>query len=298
MKHSYPRLSFVFSTFIALAQSQAQGVEGDSVKSSAAAQSESPRVPSVAPATVLTPSGAYVKRRQGGGPVESVRPFRPPVPAVLSAQEALKTFKLPPGFKIEAVASEPLVESPVAISWDAKGRMYVVEMIGYMPDMEADGEDRPVGRIKRLEDTKGNGTCDMASVFVDHLVMPQKLEQPINLGRIYRIVPDGSSPKVVTLPSTPKELVQSLAHPNGWVRDNAQRIIVEQGDRSVVDAMEKLFRNGPALQTRVQALLTYVRREWQNDGTAVKAAEVAKVRAQIAGRTTPWTAGELMKAVR
>jgi mono/diheme cytochrome c family protein len=49
---------------------------------------------------------------------------------------------------------------------------------------------------------------------------------------------------------------------------------------------------------QLAALLTYVRREWQNDGTAVKVAEVAKVRAQIAGRTTPWTAGELMKAVR
>ena len=46
----------------------------------------------------------------------------PPAPP-LSAEESLKTFHLPPGFRIELVAAEPLVESPVAMQFDPNGRM-------------------------------------------------------------------------------------------------------------------------------------------------------------------------------
>ncbi|MGI9183335.1 MAG: DUF7133 domain-containing protein, partial [Longimicrobiaceae bacterium] len=76
---------------------------------------------------------------------------------VLSPAEALKTFSLPPGYRIELVAAEPLVQDPVALDFDADGRLYVVEMRGYMPNVEAEGEDRPVGKIVVLEDTNGDG---------------------------------------------------------------------------------------------------------------------------------------------
>ena len=52
-----------------------------------------------------------------------------------------------PDLRIELVACEPDVESPVAIAWDADGRMYVAEMSGY-PATEG------MGRIRRLEDTR------------------------------------------------------------------------------------------------------------------------------------------------
>ena len=48
-----------------------------------------------------------------------------------SAEKALSTFQLPPGFKIELVASEPLISDPVDMTIDEEGRMYVVEMHGY-----------------------------------------------------------------------------------------------------------------------------------------------------------------------
>src|SRR6185503_18340928 len=51
----------------------------------------------------------------------------PPAPP-LSPADALKTFKLQPGFRIELVASEPMVEDPVVVQFDADGRMWVVEM--------------------------------------------------------------------------------------------------------------------------------------------------------------------------
>src|SRR5438045_8911099 len=45
--------------------------------------------------------------------------------------EALKTFKLHPGFRIELVASEPLIRSPVALDFDENGRMFVVQYPEY-----------------------------------------------------------------------------------------------------------------------------------------------------------------------
>ncbi|MBG83487.1 MAG: dehydrogenase, partial [Phycisphaerae bacterium] len=76
---------------------------------------------------------------------------RPPSPA-RSAQEELESFTLPPGFKMELVACEPLVEDPVAMCFDASGRLWVVEMRGYMNDIDGSDETRPVGRIVVLID--------------------------------------------------------------------------------------------------------------------------------------------------
>src|SRR3954451_11089414 len=48
-------------------------------------------------------------------------------------------FLLQPGFRIEPVLTDPLVEDPVGVTWDGNGRMYVLEMRSYMQD--ADGKD-------------------------------------------------------------------------------------------------------------------------------------------------------------
>ncbi|MDB5172499.1 MAG: rane-bound dehydrogenase domain protein, partial [Phycisphaerales bacterium] len=96
----------------------------------------------------------------------------PPAPP-LSPEEELKTFVLAPGFRIELVASEPAVQEPVSIAFDADGRMWVAEMRGYMPDVYAHNEDAPVGRISVLEDAKGDGHFDKATVFLDDLYLPR-----------------------------------------------------------------------------------------------------------------------------
>src|SRR5581483_11610543 len=89
-------------------------------------------------------------KRAGGGPVNPEIHFPLPPPRVLTPQEEIKTFKLPPGFHAEVVASEPMIETPIAISWDDQGRMYVVEMRGYMHDVDGTGEDQPTCRVSRL----------------------------------------------------------------------------------------------------------------------------------------------------
>ena len=94
------------------------------------------------------------------------------VPALTPAQE-LATFRVADGFRVELVASEPMVQDPVAITFDARGRLWVVEMRGFMPDIDGHGEKEPVGRVSVLEDDDGDGRMDRSTVFLDGLVLPR-----------------------------------------------------------------------------------------------------------------------------
>ena len=98
----------------------------------------------------------------------------PPAP-VLTPAEALGSFQLAPGFVIESVATEPLVEMPVALKFDPDGRMWVCELKGYMPNVDGTGEDIPQGRIVVLEDTDDDGSADKRTVFLDELLLPRAL---------------------------------------------------------------------------------------------------------------------------
>src|SRR6476661_6227924 len=86
-------------------------------------------------------------QNKSGNPYPS-REFNPtPSVAYLTPEETLKTFNLPKGYHLELVASEPMIKEPVAIAWDGNARMYVAEMLTYMQDADATGEQRPVSRI-------------------------------------------------------------------------------------------------------------------------------------------------------
>ena len=98
----------------------------------------------------------------------------PPSP-VLSIPDALKAFRLQPGFRIEAVASEPLVQDPVAMAFGPEGKLWVCEMTDYMPDVDGNGEDAPTGKIVLLEDTDGDGKMDKRTEFATGLHMPRAL---------------------------------------------------------------------------------------------------------------------------
>ena len=95
---------------------------------------------------------------------------------VLSPEDAMKTFFLPPGYRVELVASEPMVEEPILIDWDADGRLWVIEQRGYMQDLPATNEREPIGRVSVLEDTNNDGKMDKKTVFMDGLVLPRALK--------------------------------------------------------------------------------------------------------------------------
>ncbi|CAN5907774.1 c-type cytochrome [soil metagenome] len=83
-----------------------------------------------------------------------------------SAESAISTFELAPGFQIELVAREPLVADPVAMEIDEYGRLYVVEMHGYPLDKSG------TGKVKLLTDTYGDGQMDHSTVFAEGLMLP------------------------------------------------------------------------------------------------------------------------------
>ena len=97
-----------------------------------------------------------------------------PAPVHTPAEE-LATFRLEPGLKIQLVAAEPMVQDPVVFTFDADGRLWVVEMRGYMRTIDGDGEKEPVGRISILEDKNGDGVMDASTVYLDSLLMPRAL---------------------------------------------------------------------------------------------------------------------------
>ena len=86
----------------------------------------------------------------------------------LEPEESLAHFKLAPGVKIELAAAEPEVVDPVAVRFDEDGRLWVVEMRDY-PNGPISGE-KPLSRIKALEDTDGDGRFETARVFADQLL--------------------------------------------------------------------------------------------------------------------------------
>lgn len=88
----------------------------------------------------------------------------------LTPDQALASFRLEPGLRIELVASEPTVVDPVALAFDELGRMFVAENRGY-PTGPGEGQP-PAGIIALLEDTDGDGRFEKRTVFADGLTFP------------------------------------------------------------------------------------------------------------------------------
>ena len=106
----------------------------------------------------------------------------------LSPQESLERMYLPKGYRMELVASEPMIAEPVAIAWDGNGKLYVAQMMTYMQDIDANDEDQPWSRISTLEDTDGDGKMDKTVVFLDSITLPRimlPLDDRVIVGETY-----------------------------------------------------------------------------------------------------------------
>ena len=98
----------------------------------------------------------------------------PPSPP-LTAEEALRSFKVAAGYRIELVAEAPLVRHPTVLQFAPDGRLWVVEMTGYMENYDGTTEDQAKGRVVVLEDTDGDGRMDKRTVFLDNIILPRAL---------------------------------------------------------------------------------------------------------------------------
>lgn len=92
----------------------------------------------------------------------------------LSAEESAKLIQVPPGFDLELFAAEPDIINPIAMDWDEKGRLWVIETVDY-PNTVRHEEGVGDDRIKICEDTDGDGKADKFTLFADDLNIPTSL---------------------------------------------------------------------------------------------------------------------------
>jgi glucose/arabinose dehydrogenase len=92
---------------------------------------------------------------------------------VLSPQESMAKMEMQPGYSLQLVASEPMVQEPVLVVWGGDGKMYVAEMNTYMQDADYTGQNEARSRVVCLEDTDGDGVMDKRTVFADNLMIPR-----------------------------------------------------------------------------------------------------------------------------
>ncbi|WP_165698727.1 PVC-type heme-binding CxxCH protein [Bremerella volcania] len=84
-----------------------------------------------------------------------------------AAAEALQTFQVADGFRIELAAAEPSVVDPVAMAFDADGRLFVIEMRGYSED-----DSDMLGRVRLLEDVNDDGIYEKSTIFAEGFSWP------------------------------------------------------------------------------------------------------------------------------
>jgi putative membrane-bound dehydrogenase-like protein len=91
----------------------------------------------------------------------------------LAPDESIAHWQVPPGFDIQLFASEPDIVNPIAMAWDERGRLWVLETIDYPNNMQPEGQGNDVLRI--IEDLDGDGRADSFKIFADGLSIPTGL---------------------------------------------------------------------------------------------------------------------------
>ena len=103
-----------------------------------------------------------------------LEPLHGDMPPPRSPQQTLRTIRVPSQFKVQLVATEPLVADPVAFDWGIDGSLWVVEMGDY--PLGADGKGAAGGRVKHLLDTNGDGRFDRANLFLERIPFPNGIK--------------------------------------------------------------------------------------------------------------------------
>jgi putative membrane-bound dehydrogenase-like protein len=139
-----------------------------------------------------------------------------------SPEAGLKSIETVADYRVDLIAAEPLVTDPVAMSFDADGRLYVVEMRDY-----SEQDQERLGRVRLLEDVDDDGVFDKATVFADELSWPTAI-----------IAFDGG----VFVGAPP--LMLWLKDTNGDLRADERRVVYEGFSRSNVQGLMHSLRWG------------------------------------------------------
>ncbi|HEY2837632.1 MAG TPA: PVC-type heme-binding CxxCH protein, partial [Pirellulales bacterium] len=146
------------------------------------------RVPDAIPTPDFTDAGEglpnYVAGQKWGTEADRLR--RMPLP--LSPADSLARLHMPEGFRAELFAAEPDVVKPIAMAFDARGRLWVAESLDYPNTLREDPHENGTDRIKICEDTDGDGRADRFTVFAENLNIPTSL-LPVPGGVIVAVSP-------------------------------------------------------------------------------------------------------------
>jgi putative membrane-bound dehydrogenase-like protein len=104
----------------------------------------------------------------------------------LSPEESMKLVQIPVGFELQLFASEPMIINPISMTWDERGRLFVIETTDYPNEIRKEGGD---DKIKILEDTDGDGKADKVTIFAEGLNIPTSIT-PMNGGMLISMAPD------------------------------------------------------------------------------------------------------------
>lgn len=111
----------------------------------------------------------------------------------MSAEEAAKTFKMPPGFKVSVFASEPDVRQPIAMTFDPRGRLWVAENYTYA-EAAVKFATNLSDRVLIFEDADNDGHFDKRTVFYDKAKVLTSVE--LGMGGVFLMCP----PKLLFIP--------------------------------------------------------------------------------------------------
>jgi len=154
--------------------------------------------------------------------------------AAMPAEQAAATFRTPEGFKVGLFASEPDVQNPIAMAWDARGRLWIAENYTYAERSQR-FDLKLRDRVVILEDTDGDGRSDRRKVFNDQIQMLTSVE--LGRGGVWLLcppqvlfvpdrngddVPDGAPEVMLDGLTVPAENYHNFANglkwgPDGWL---------------------------------------------------------------------------------
>ena len=95
------------------------------------------------------------------------------MPRPLPAESSRTRMSVAPGLQVELFAAEPEITKPIAMAWDERGRLWILETTDYPNDRVEEGPGND--RIRILEDTDGDGRADSFKTFADGLSIPTSL---------------------------------------------------------------------------------------------------------------------------
>lgn len=112
----------------------------------------------------------------------------PKMQEALSPEQSCKLTQVPVDFDIQLFAAEPDITKPIAMTWDERGRLWIVESVDY-PNAFIESDSAANDRIKICEDTDGDGRADKFTIFADSLNIPTSIVL-VNGGAIVSMAPN------------------------------------------------------------------------------------------------------------